>query len=246
LLLNIITITKNDIGGLAKTIASTRFLREDYDINQVIIDSSDKDISNEIILFLNKEKNVTYKWQQPSGRSSAFNFGLEQSDSEWVWFLNGGDRINPDLDAKSFLKLLGQNNADAIIFQLAYSQSKTTFRHPPLWALWPPVLSWIPHPSTITRRFLYDKYGLFDESLNIAMDYEYWLRCFSKNVVVDLVSMPVAIFDETGISKKSVYGTKKEVRKIIMRYFWKILKLWFLNGLILLKAVKASSKLLKS
>ncbi len=246
MLLNIITITKNDISGLVKTIDSTRFMRDNYDIHQVIIDSSDQNISNEIALFLKKEKNIHYNWQKPSGRSSAFNFGLKQSDSEWVWFLNGGDRLNPDLDIESFLKLLEHNNADAIIFQLAYLQSQTTFRHPSLWALWPPVLSWIPHPSTITRRYLYDKYGLFDESLDIAMDYEFWLRCFSKNVVVDLISMPIAVFDETGVSNKLVYQTKSEVRKIIKRYFWKILKLWFSNGLVLFKALKTSSKFSKS
>ena len=155
MLLNIITITKNDISGLTKTVDSTRFLRDNYNIKQIIIDSSDESISNKIILFLKKEKNIKYNWQKPSGRSSAFNFGLKQSNSAWVWFLNGGDRINPDLDIESFLKLLSSNNADAIIFQLSYSQSQGTFRHPPLWALWPPLLSWIPHPATITRRYLY-------------------------------------------------------------------------------------------
>jgi len=41
---------------------------------------------------------------------------------------------------------------------------------------------------------------------------------------------------------KLVYHIKKGVRKVIIRYFWKILKLWFLNGLIVLKASSKFSK----
>jgi hypothetical protein len=39
--------------------------------------------------------------------------------------------------------------------------------------------------------------------------------------------------------------TKAEVRKIIIKYLWLILKKWFNNGLILLKSLKDSSKFTK-
>jgi len=111
-----------------------------------------------------------------------------------------------------------------------------------MWALWPPLLSWIPHPSTITKRELYEKYGYFDENLKIAMDYEFWLRCFSKDVTVDLVSIPIAKFDQLGFYSELNQLTKAEVRKIIIKYLWLILKKWLNNGMILLKSLKASSK----
>jgi len=38
---------------------------------------------------------------------------------------------------------------------------------------------------------------------------------------------------------------KAEVRKIIKKYLWLVLKKWFNNGLILIKALKASSKFTK-
>lgn len=36
--------------------------------------------------------------------------------------------------------------------------------------------NFIPHPATFIRRDVFDQYGMFDESLRFAMDYEYWLR----------------------------------------------------------------------
>jgi len=192
--------------------------------------------------YLQNEKNTKYYWQQPSGIAAAFNLGLKNTEADWVWLLNGGDEVHDSLDAGFFLNLLSCNNSDAIIFQIEYAQSSQVTRHPQMWALWPPLLSWVPHPATITRKYLYDRYGLFDETLRIAMDYEYWIRCFSNDVTVDLISIPIAKFDQVG----SFFGMhnllKSEIRKVIKKYAWLILKKWFNNGLVLLKSLKASSK----
>jgi len=242
-MLNIITITKNDIKGLLKTVKSTRDIRGYEGVEQFIIDSSNNNISNGIKKVIKNEKNITYHWQKPSGRSAAFNYGLSYANKRWIWFLNGGDEANPELNNNHFLYLLSKNNADAIIFQLKYIGSTEVPKHPQMWALWPPVLSWIPHPSTIVRKDLYDKYGSYDENLKIAMDYEFWLRCFSKNAVVDLLSIPIACFDQTGISNVQKKQIKKEVRKIINKYLWQIIKRWFYNGYIIIKSFKITSRL---
>ncbi|MHB1275750.1 MAG: glycosyltransferase [Candidatus Humimicrobiaceae bacterium] len=240
MILNIITVTKDDLEGLKKTVVSTKKIREEYNICQIIVDSSTGENKKEVINYLQNEKNTKCYWQEPSGIAAAFNFGLKNTEADWVWFLNGGDEIHDSLDSEFFLNLLSINSSDAIIFQIENIQSSLIPRHPQMWALWPPLLSWIPHPSTITRGYLYKRYGMFNESLNIAMDYEYWIRCFSNDVIVDLVSIPIAKFDQVGYYSKLNHLTKAEVRKIIMKYIWLILKKWFVNGLILLRSLKAT------
>jgi len=242
MILKIITVTKDDLEGLKKTIKSTKKIREEYNIYQIIVDSSIGENKKKVINYLQNEKNIKYYWQEPSGIAAAFNFGLKNVGADWVWFLNGGDEIHSSLDTGFFLNLLSRSNSDAIIFQIENAQSSLIPKHPQMWALWPPLLSWIPHPSTITKRELYEKYGYFDENLKIAMDYEFWLRCFSKDVTVDLVSIPIAKFDQLGFYSELNQLTKAEVRKIIIKYLWLILKKWLNNGMILLKSLKASSK----
>jgi glycosyltransferase involved in cell wall biosynthesis len=246
MILNIITVTKDDIEGLKKTIKSTKNIREEYDICQVIIDSSIDENKNKIISYLQNEKNIRYYWQNPSGIAAAFNFGIKSAEAEWLWFLNGGDELHDSLDCGFFLNLLSHNSSDAIIFQIESVPSSLIARHPQMWALWPTTLSWVPHPSTITKKYLYDRYGMFNESLNIAMDFEYWIRCFSQDTIVDLVSIPIAKFDQSGCSFGSNRPTKTEVRKIILKYMWLILKKWFDNGLILLKSLRATYKINKN
>lgn len=246
MILNIITVTKDDLEGLKKTLISTKQFREENGILQVIIDSSTGENKEKVISHLQNEKNIRYYWQEPLGISAAFNLGLQKAEADWVWLLNGGDEVHASLDAKLFLNILTFNSSDAIIFQIEYAQSKKIIKHPPMWALWPPLLSWVPHPATITRKYLYDRYGFFEESLKIAMDYEYWVRCFSRDeVVVDLVSMPIARFDQIGTFFGLEHLTRAEVSGIIRKYVWLIIKKWLKNGLILIRSLKASSNFLK-
>jgi glycosyltransferase involved in cell wall biosynthesis len=242
MLLNIITITKEDFEGLKKTIASTLSLRQNPDVLQIIVDSSGVEVQECIKEYVKNEMNIKYLWQPSSGVSSAFNMGLKSADARWVWFLNGGDEVNNDLNVGNLIYLLSNIESDAIIFQLMAIKHEITIKHPPMWALWPPLLSWIPHPSTITRRELYEKYGCFDESYKIAMDYEFWLRCFSKDVIVDMVSISISKFDQSGMSYELNHITKAEVRRVIKKYFWLIVKKWWGHAIIFLKSIKASSR----
>ncbi|MHB8276123.1 MAG: glycosyltransferase [Candidatus Humimicrobiaceae bacterium] len=241
-LLNIITVTKDDFEGFSKTIQSTRELRKNFDVLQIIIDSSTSNVKQKIDEAISLEEKIIYKWQQPSGISNAFNLGLEISCGEWIWFLNGGDILIEELDIALFLNILSRSDADAIIFQTEYMQASKKLKNPPLWALWPPVLSWIPHPSTIVKREIYKKFNGFDKNLKLAMDYEFWIKCFSNNVIVDLISIPIVKFDQLGASMEQNRKTRAEVRNVIRRYFWIILKRLFWQVRIILKSFVISSR----
>jgi glycosyltransferase involved in cell wall biosynthesis len=230
LLLDIITITKDDLHGVLSTIESTRALRKLNMVRQFIIDGSSEQIRTQVEDAVRQEENVKYVWQQPLGISSAFNLGLELSEADWVWFLNSGDMIHPEVDFATLLSILRTTSADAIIFQIEKKQSHLRHRHPPMAEIWPPVSSWIPHPATIIKRQLFLTHGYFHEGYRIAMDYEMWLRLFSKNVVVDLISMPIAMYDEGGISSTRKNYAAKEILRILLVHALMLLKGWLYTG----------------
>jgi len=237
-MLNIITITKNDLSGFIKNLESTRILREKFNICQIVIDSSNKEISEKINGLLSAEKNIKYFWQEPKGISSAFNFGIDKSDADWLWFLNGGDCVNSELDCDLFIRFLNNSSADTVIFETKDMKTgRILEKKPPLWSLWPPVLSWIPHPSTIVKRKLFIEYGYFDEKYKIAMDYELWIRLFSKNTNVDMVSFVIASFNREGLSNTMNKKARYEVAKIIRKYFWTIMRKELFSSRIILKSI---------
>lgn len=245
-LLNIITVTKDDLEGVTNSIQTTRRLRMMDGVRQIIVDSSGEGVRKKIKEIACIETHVDYVWQPPSGIAPAFNLGLSMSNAEWIWFLNGGDEVHQDVDPQNLLYLLKKSKADAIIFEIERKQSRIRSNHPPLWALWPPVFYWIPHPATIVRCRLFETYGTFNEKYKIAMDGEMWFRFFSKDAVVDMLSLSIALYDERGISSTQRRYTAKEGVQIIRSNLWVLLKMWLINGIKIFAALISLHKESKS
>lgn len=247
-MLTIVTITKDDQDGVASTVRSTGKLREHLSagIEQVVIDSSSPKTGDEIKSLLAGESSVRYLWQRSSGIAAAFNLGVTEAKGEWIWFLNGCDEVHPGLDPGNLIYILQQTRADVIIFEMEFMQSGKQYRHPPLRDLWPPVYNWIPHPATIIRRKVFKKYGLFDESYRIAMDGEFWFRALGNDVVVDMVSIPVVLFDESGISSSNQRAMAAEVMRILRRHLPDMVRMWLFGGQKIFNALRHFRKLSKT
>lgn len=227
-LLDIITITKDDLEGVAATVQSTRILRG-AGVRHIIIDGSGDQMQEKVQALLTGEENIEYQWHEPNGIAHALNQGVNSSNSEWVWFLNGRDEAHPDLDAHFLLRMLGITQSEIIICELEFMQSGMRQRHPALWALWPPLF-WVPHPATLIRRNLFSKYGLFNQEYEIAMDGELWVRFFSKDISIDMLSMPISLFDQNGVSSTDSENVMREADKIVIKNFKLLFKLWLTRG----------------
>jgi len=235
--LNIITVTKDDLNGITATIASTRKLRACAGIRQVIVDGSGKQVAEKVRELSVGEENLDYVWQEPDGIASAFNLGISHSTADWFWFLNGADAVHPDLAENLLVQILDSTRAGIVIFELESMQSRSRRGHPPLWALWPPMYGhWVPHPATIIRAKLFEQYGVFDTSYKIAMDADWWMRVFSKNVVVDMLSIPIVLYDQNGVSSTNLVDTGKEAERIFSNNFCRLVRMWLARGAHLFRA----------
>lgn len=237
-ILNIVTVNKDDLDGVAATVQSTKRLRACTGVSQIIVDSSADPVPIKIKEILVEEKNIEYFWQEPSGISAAFNLGVNALNSEWAWFLNSRDEVHSSLDENLLLQILNSTRADVVIFQIEYMGSQLQRpKNPPLWLLWPPMYrNWVPHPATFIRTGLFKKYGVFDTDFKIAMDADLWMRMFSKDVVVDMLSIPAVLYDIHGISATNTVETDKEARRIIRKNIGMLVRKWLGRGVHLLRA----------
>jgi glycosyltransferase involved in cell wall biosynthesis len=247
-MLSIVTVTKDDLDGIVHTVESTRALREQREVEQIIVDGSNQENAERIRKIASEEKGVRYSWQTPSGISSAFNCGLRLSTKEWIWFLNGGDEAHPSLNIPFLLYLLTHSDAQAIIFKVEITPPGIIPRHPPLWKLWPPTsFTFLPQPSTLFRRSVLAELNGFKEEYRIGMDGELWIRLFGsdKSSAPDLVSIPLARFSRGGISEDWL-NLSKEVSQILWRHrallfkrfvqnAWMVSSIWGFHYKILLK-----------
>ena len=70
------------------------------------------------------------------------------------------------------------------------------------------------------------------------MDYEMWLRLFSKYVIVDLISMPIVLYDEAGISSTKRKESIKEAKRILLSKAWMLVKRWLNNGRMIYRVIR--------
>lgn len=199
-LLSIITVTKDDPAGLGRTVASAAHLRE-AGAEHIVIDGTFRadglDAPNQATTLVRLYR------RPPQGVADAFNAGIALATGTWLWFLNGGDIVHPDLDARHLIDVLSLARAHVVIGTLCYEGSGVPIRHPATGRRWPPLAPWIPHPATVVRRDLFARFGLFDTRYQIAMDYEWWLRVLRPDVAVEVLDTPFAVFAPGGMSQRA-------------------------------------------
>jgi glycosyltransferase involved in cell wall biosynthesis len=207
-LLTIVTITRNDPAGLAATLASAGRLRERTDIETIVIDGNDGEVPP-----VQPLAGVHVVHRDPLGVSDAFNVGLSAANGEWIWFLNGGDTLHPEVDFEFVVRALVLTKADAIIFDIE-REDGISYR-PTLSEVWPPVFNWIPHPATFVRTKLVRDAGGFSGDYRIAADMDLWFRLFSRDAMVDLIHHRVTQFAAGGISSANPVSLHRENLGII-------------------------------
>ena len=193
--LSLVTITKGDASGLARTLASTADWLADPAVEQIVIDASAPPAVVE-------HPAVRVICQQSHGIAAAFNEGWRAARGEWVWFLNGGDALHPQLSRQWLFALLAATSADIVVGTVHYDGDVAPRPSRLLREQWPPLICWIPHPAALVRREVLMRAGGFDERWRIAADFDLWLRLLHQDVRVDVVSVPFAFFDVKGVSQR--------------------------------------------
>lgn len=199
-LLSIVTITKNDMMGLRRTIESADAFRSDR-VEQIIV-SGDR-FDPEIKLGFEKITNLRCFEREALGISDAFNRGLEVASGEWVWFVNGGDAVHESVDSEWLLRLLSSTRADAVFGAVHFDGEASPRHQPTLRYQWPLVVCWPMHPAAIVRRRVLVESGAFATRWRVAMDYDLWFRLLRRDVSTDIVSICFARFDTKGISERA-------------------------------------------
>ena len=198
--LTIVTITKDDPLGLARTLASTAAFRR-AGVEHLVVDGT-AGAPAAAESEAPRPDGVRVLRRPARGIADALNAGIASARGEWVWCLNGGDSVDPRLTPEFLAALLANDRAELVIGGTTYEGEAGPRPHPPVFLRWPPFRSWIPHPSTLVRRHLFEQFGLFDERYSIAMDYEWWLRVIPTGVAVDVISVPLAVFAPGGLSQR--------------------------------------------
>ena len=175
---SIITIVFNGVEYLEGTIQSV--LRQSFrNFEYIIIDGGSTDGSVDLI---KKYEGSLSCWVSEADRgiSDAFNKGIARARGRFVGFINADDWYNFDTLRVAHSILHSDPSVDVLSGAVDYWEngyaSHRSYSNPILLA----KEMTINHPSSFTRRELFDRFGQFNRSFKYAMDYEFFLRVHSQ------------------------------------------------------------------
>jgi glycosyltransferase involved in cell wall biosynthesis len=209
MILSIITINFNNAAGLEKTMRSV-LSQTDTDFEYVVIDGGSNDGSVNVIKSLEASFGNRLHWvsEPDKGIYHAMNKGIRKSGGEYLEFLNSGDCLVDDKVVEKMVGELKGSGCPSIIYgNMLKSMSDGRILRDRCFAgdditLQGMYHGCLNHSPAYIKRALFDKYGLYDESLRICSDWKWYVSSIvlgdERPVYVDL---DVTLFDMTGISE---------------------------------------------
>lgn len=200
-LFSVITISLDAGLALRSTVESVQAQNFD-DYQYLVKDGGSTDGSTEFLETLDDPRIRCFSGSD-SGIADAMNQALEHSTGEYILFLHAGDCL---LDADALAraaKAIRSNPGRAIYaFGIRFGRHPGALHRPRGFNPWMNFKTGIWHQSAFCRRDLFEHIGGFDTSLQIAMDYEWFLRAYRARTRAVVLPDPISYMDDSGISSR--------------------------------------------
>ena len=227
--ISIISPSLNQGQFIEETILSV--LSQNYpNLEYIIVDGGSNDNTLEIL----RKYSNQIKWvsEKDSGQTNAINKGILMSTGDIVAYLNVDDLLlpnslenvastfnnHPDTKWLTGRCLIIDENSNESRKIITLYKNLLLYIHGISLLL---ITDYISQPATFWRKEIRHTLGDFDESLDYIMDYEYWLRIYSKYPPIFLKEY-LAAFRVHPTSKTTTTSYKKtyidEENRVVTRY----------------------------
>ncbi len=219
--LSIITVVKNNLQGLKRTFESIETFSS-KSVEWIVVDGNSNDNT---VQFLNSIliDNFQFISESDRGMYDAMNKGILLSKGEYLLFLNAGDLIREPLD-----KVLERLDGSDLIFfnieKVDRNLNRVAWKLPSGFLGELKSKPIIPHQSTLIKREIFDKYGLYDTSYRYLGDYDFFSRILtdasyiSTRFFLDL-SISVFVLDGVTADWRSSIKILREIVRVQKKYF---------------------------
>lgn len=177
--ISIVTAVRNGMPFVADTIASV--LAQDYPrIEYWVIDGGSRDGTLELVR-ANAARLAGWVSEPDGGIADAFNKGLARASGDYVMFLNADDALASASAISSLVDAAQRGGCPDVIYGdcdvMDRESGEFLYRHvAPYDRRRFLRCGTLPHPGMLMHRRYFARYGRFDTSYRIAMDYELQLR----------------------------------------------------------------------
>lgn len=219
-MVTVVTVAFNAARTIERTIDSVA-AQTYLDLEYIVVDGGSAD--GTIDLLRKREADIDLWLSEPDrGISDAFNKGIALARGEFIALVNADDWLEPRhvewaadtlrrTEADFVFGNLMVHTADGAPQYLLLGDRRyaARLRH---------AMPDINHPSVVCRRKVYERIGLYDTRLGVAMDYEWILRGHNAGLRGEYVAEITSHMEGSGISHRSGHIGLREVRDVSVRY----------------------------
>jgi glycosyltransferase involved in cell wall biosynthesis len=213
--ISIVTIGFNPGPSLARTIASV-ISQQHSDKEWIVIDGGSRDGSLDLYRAASEYINVMIS-EPDNGIADAMNKGIARTTGQAVLMLNAGDALEDEKALSLLAETMERTGAKWVVGGAAVSSEEGQF----LYARIPDPKNVdglllkgcrIFHASVLLAKSLHQKYGNYDDTYSLAMDYEWWLRLWAAGERPVTTERVVSHFFLGGTSGNVVLRNKEDRR----------------------------------
>lgn len=158
----------------------------DVDLELIVVDGNSTDDTPQVIAEYGEQVSKSIR-EPDTGIYDALNKGLRTSTGDVIGFLHADDWLADANVLADVSRLMDHPNVDGVYADLDYVDANDRDRVHRRWVSgaynvrkfrrgWMP-----PHPTVYFRRELYERFGLFNEDLRTAADYELLVRMMVRH-----------------------------------------------------------------
>jgi len=224
---SIITVCFNSADTIEDTIRSV--LSQNYnDIEYIVVDGKSTDGTLDILT--RYQSQISKCISEPdNGIYEAMNKGIKLSTGDIIATLNADDVYADETIVGRMVEFMQSNGLDAGYGDIVYIDQNNTDH---ITRFWKPCeykrgafyYGWvIPHPAFFCRKQVFERFGYFNDKLQIAADFELMLRFIEKHRI------KVGYLPEVIVKMRT--AGKANVLRGIIRGNWEIVRSFRLNNL---------------
>ena len=211
--LSIITTVLNNEEFIYDCLKSVKSQNIKKNIEHIIVDGGSEDNTLAIIKKFKKKNNYIKLFQIKNiGIYQGINYGIKKAKNEYIGLLHSDDFYKNKKVLKNVIKIFNKNKSLPAIYSnveiVKRSNSKKIlrlFKSKQLYSKDLLKCQHPPHTSLFLKKSLFKKFGLYNEKLKIASDFELMLRLFGKNKInLNYVNKTFIVMRSGGTSTKNI------------------------------------------
>lgn len=217
-LVSVITVVYNGAATIEQTIQSV--LNQSYkNIEYIIIDGKSTDGTQKVIEQYKKSL-AYFISEEDNGLYNAMNKGIKQAKGEIIGIVNSDDWYEQDAIAQIVRVFTSFPDIDILYGDMNLVDKKGNrkkYNQAPLCRLWHEMS--VSHPATFVKKEIYEKYGTFDETYQIAADFDLMNLFYNKKLKFAHIGKVITNYRWGGVSTTNMTVCRAEVKRVRDKYF---------------------------